>query len=475
MTQLSRHPVADPPTAPEREKTGHLLLRAYAVLVVFSALAHSFWYNLAGVAGAAVLLGALTLATLAIWLPRLRRSRRATPFAWRRLPWLGLAYAAFALLSLLWSAWPAATAVTWLLLASATLQGLFLADALTWRELVRCLEISLRWVLGLSLLLELWVAGIRRRPLLPNFSDAPADPDPHWYWVRGNLLDGVLDPGRVQGIVGNANLLGILCLLALIVFGIRLADRAPSPAVRIVWIAVAAFLLLRSGSVTTLVALVAVAGVLCAALLIRRAALPRGRTPLYAVFAGVAVVGIVSAVLLRERLLALVGREGDLTGRGDIWQAVLERASTRPVAGNGFASPWLPWDPAFDGWILDHGITVFHAHDMWLDVYLQLGAIGVALVAGVFAALTWRAWFFAVDRPRWDIRADRPYQAITLLPILVVAMLLVQGLTESGPIMLWGWMLVTLLAFKIKSVPLVDVGVAEASAPERRPLRVRRG
>lgn len=472
MTQLSRYPVADPPTAPERETTGHLLLRAYAVLVVFSAFAHSFWWNLLGFAGGAAFLAALTLGTVAIWVPRL--TRRRPPFPWRRLPWLALGYVALALVSLAWSSWAATTAVTWLLLAAATLQGVFLADVLTWRELLRSLEIALRWVLGLSVLLELWVAAVRHRPLLPNFTDVPPNPDPHWYWVRGNLLDPVLDPGRLQGAVGNANLLGILCLLALIVFGVRLADRAPSPVVRGVWVAVAAFLLLRSGSVTTLVALVVVAVVLGAILLMRRARSPRERTRRYLLFAAVVVVGAALALLLRDRLLALVGRGGDLTGRGAIWSAVLERATERPVVGHGFASPWLPWDPAFDGWIVDHGITVFHAHDMWLDVFLQLGAVGVLVVLGVFAALMWRSWFFAVDRPRWDIRADRPYQTVALLPPLVVAMLLVQGLTESGPIMLWGWMLVVALSFKIKAAPLVDVGAGEASAPERRPLRTRR-
>ena len=36
-----------------------------------------------------------------------------------------------------------------------------------------------------------------------------------------------------------------------------------------------------------------------------------------------------------------------------------------------------------------------------------------------------------------------------------------QGLTESTPIMLWGWMLLVMLTFKIKVVPLVGVGERE--------------
>jgi len=81
---------------------------------------------------------------------------------------------------------------------------------------------------------------------------------------------------------------------------------------------------------------------------------------------------------------------------------------------------------------------------------------------GVYAALTWRAWFFAVDRPRWDLDAERPYSPVSMLAPLLVAMLLVQGLTESGPIMLWGWTLAVLLSFKLKLAPIVGVGADEA-------------
>jgi hypothetical protein len=46
---------------------------------------------------------------------------------------------------------------------------------------------------------------------------------------------------------------------------------------------------------------------------------------------------------------------------------------------------------------------------VWLDVLLQLGIVGMALLALTFFAYVWRSWFFAVDRPRWDLVADRPY------------------------------------------------------------------
>jgi hypothetical protein len=92
---------------------------------------------------------------------------------------------------------------------------------------------------------------------------------------------------------------------------------------------------------------------------------------------------------------------------------------------------------------------------------MQLGIIGVVLLGLLFLAYVWRAWFFAVDRPRWDLRDDRPYSAITLLPTLVGALLLVQGLAESEPLLLWGWMFIVMLSFKIKQSPHVGMGRIE--------------
>jgi hypothetical protein len=98
---------------------------------------------------------------------------------------------------------------------------------------------------------------------------------------------------------------------------------------------------------------------------------------------------------------------------------------------------------------------------MWIDVLMQLGIIGVVLLGVTYLAFVWRAWFFAIDRPRWDLVADRPYSPLTLLPTLLGAVLLVQGLTESAPLALWGWMFLVMLGFKIKQSPLVGVGPAE--------------
>ncbi|MFH8250761.1 O-antigen ligase family protein [Microbacterium sp. B2969] len=452
MALHSKHPASAPPEAPARETTAHLMLRAWCIFVLFTALAGTSLVNAFGELAAAVIAIGSGLLSLGLWIGI------RPPVQWRRLPEFALAYVVWAGLSFFWSAWPQTTALTLLLLALTTLQALFVGIVLTWRELVRAIASALKWVLALSLAFELFVSLFVQHAVMPGFQPTPEGKvDPIVFWSRNNLIDG----GRIQGIVGNANLLGPLCLLAIIVFAIRLAAGAPRRVPLYIWIVVAAYMMVRAGSATSYAEAAAVVVVLITVLLMRRAKGPGQRTPYYIGYALIGIGGLAALWALREQLFALVGRDSDFTGREQIWEVVLAKANERPWVGWGFATPWNPSDPAFDGWIIDHGQTVMQAHNMWVDVYLQLGIIGVVLMALTYLAFVWRAWFFAVDRPRWDLRDDRPYSALSLLPTLVGAILLVQGLQESSPLLLWGWMFVVMFSFKIKQSPHIGVGPAE--------------
>lgn len=451
MAVHTMHPISAPPAAPIREKTGHLLLRGWCIFVIAAALAGTSWLMVFGIVGTAVVAYGSGIVSIILWLV-LRPDVQ-----WRRLPWFAVGYVVWATASIIWSAYPEASVTTLLLLLSTTVQGMFVGSVLTWRELVRSIASALKWILGLSLLFELWVSLIWGGPIMPGFGRPEHGVDPIEMWSRDNLFDG----GRIQGLFGNANPLAYVALLGIVVFALRIASRAPRRGLLIAWIALSAFLFVRAASATATLAAAGVVVVLATALLMRTSRRPGGRTRYYLAYAVVAVGGLLALWLGRERLFALLGRSADLTGRERIWEAVGARAAERPLIGWGFASPWVPTDPFFDGWIVDHGVTVMQAHNMWLDVFLQLGVIGVVLMALTMLAFVWRSWFFAVDRPRWDLVADRPYSAITLLPTLVGALLLVQGLAESGPLLGWGWLLIVLFAFKIKQAPLLGRGPSE--------------
>lgn len=466
MAVHTKHPVGAPPTAPIRATSGHLLLRGWCIFVIAAALAGGSWLMVAGVVGTAVMVVAAGVASGVLWIT-LR-----PPVQWRRLPWFAVSYVIFAIASLLWSAHPMATAVTLVLLVVTTVQAMFVGSVLTWRELVRAIASALKWVLALSVLFELWVSLVWRGPVLPGFlRPDPSTGDSSAVWSGDHLFDG----GRVQGIFGDPTALAYVALLAMVVFAIRFASGAPRRSLLAAWFVLAALLFVRAGSATGWLAAATVLVVLATVLAMRTTRRAGERTRYYVVYAVVAAGGLVAFWLSRGPLFSVLGRSAELTGREGIWAIVAATAAQRPFAGWGFASPWLPDDPAFDGWIVEQGQTVVQAHNMWLDAFFQLGAIGLALLTLTFFAYVWRSWFFAVDRPRWDLVADRPYSAVTLLPTLAGAILLVQGLAESSPLIGWGWLMIVLLAFKIKQAPLLGRGaseqrlVGEQGEPERAP------
>lgn len=73
-----------------------------------------------------------------------------------------------------------------------------------------------------------------------------------------------------------------------------------------------------------------------------------------------------------------VGRNPTLTGRTLIWQAVLSLDKS-PLVGVGYASFWLG-PRLLQVWKVVRGIN--EAHNGYLEIYLDLGLIGVALLLG---------------------------------------------------------------------------------------------
>ncbi|MCS0499459.1 O-antigen ligase family protein [Protaetiibacter mangrovi] len=363
----------------------------------------------------------------------------------RRLPSFLLLFLAFAAVSIAWSAYPGASALGVALTLATTAVAVFLATCLSWEEVLETFSDTLRWILGLSLLFEFVVAAFIRRPVLPlwvDYSDLEKIPAA-FYWSRDLLFEG----GRIQGIVGNANILGMLALLALIVFLLRLAARKGSPIWGWFWVVVAVANLALTRSSTVVVAAVVVLLVAAFLWVVRRTT----GTARLAVFASgvvVAIGGLTAAFLAREPLLALLGKSSDLTNRLDIWETVGALAAQRPVVGWGWVSYWVPWVPPFDDLVVIKGVTYLQAHNAWLDVFLQLGAIGVAIFGLVVLGALVRSWGMAAEVTRIRYSAAELRWPETTAPLLLLVALLVQSLAESRLIIELGFALLVIIAVK---------------------------
>ena len=372
---------------------------------------------------------------------------------WRigTLPYPLLAFLALATLSLIWSFYPAATALglltTWLIAVAA----LAAAVAVTWAELLAVLATVLRGILGLSLLFELFVSVIIRGPILPLFTQPGVDYSLYdklpkmLYWSRNELFE-VFDEGRIQGIVGNANNLGMLALIALVVFALQFADRSAGRRWSGLWILIALVTLVFTRSATVTVAIVVVVAVALAALLVRRARTARARAITWTAIVAVVVAAVAAVLAFSGTLLALLGKSPDLTGRFGIWEKVIGFAQERPVAGWGWVSFWMPWAPPFDELAFRNGVRQLQAHDSWLDIWFQLGILGLIVFGALIVSSLIRTASFALDRPPGATK----YTAATLFPLLLLAALLVQSIAESRLLVEYGFFFVVVIAVKSK-------------------------
>lgn len=351
----------------------------------------------------------------------------------RTLPRLLVLFLVFAVASIAWSQYPAGSAIGIVLTLMTSVGALAITVVAPWPAIVTALGRALRIHVVASLLFEVVVGLFVRQPVCPVYLDCTGRPAA-WFWSRDVLFEG----GRIQGLQGNSNILAIIALLALIVTAVQAADRSITRGSTVVGLAAALLALALTRSATVAVVAVAVGLVLLLVLATRRRE-PGRRAPVFGVAAFVVVVGVAVAVFARGPLLAVLGKSGDLTGRTDIWSAVYDLGVQHPVVGWGWVSYWFPFVEPFSDLAERNGVVYLQAHDAYLDVWFQLGWIGLALFGLTIVGVVLRSWWWAVDRRMLSREVAAPWSALDLLPLLLVTALLVHGVTESRLIVEWGW------------------------------------
>ena len=351
----------------------------------------------------------------------------------RTLPRLLVLFLVFAVASIAWSQYPAGSAIGIVLTLMTSVGALAITVVAPWPAIVAALGRALRIHVVASLLFEVVVGLFVRQPVCPVYLDCTGRPAA-WFWSRDVLFEG----GRIQGLQGNSNILAIIALLALIVTAVQAADRSITRGSTVVGLAAALLALALTRSATVAVVAVAVGLVLLLVLATRRRE-PGRRAPVFGVAAFVVVVGVAVAVFARGPLLAVLGKSGDLTGRTDIWSAVYDLGVQHPVVGWGWVSYWFPFVEPFSDLAERNGVVYLQAHDAYLDVWFQLGWIGLILFGLTIVGVVLRSWWWAVDRRMLSREVAAPWSALDLLPLLLVTALLVHGVTESRLIVEWGW------------------------------------
>ncbi|NEN05234.1 O-antigen ligase family protein [Diaminobutyricibacter tongyongensis] len=383
------------------------LLRAFAAFTFFTGWAGDFWRGLGGW----ILFGVIAAIVVGVGVWIAWQAPRRLP-----VPWTLIVYSCVLALSIVWSSYPVVTAAAAAIQVAIVVVAVGLASTLTIAELVNAATSALRWIVGLSIVFELIVAVIIRRPILPAYLAGTIDPPTVLYWSRDELFGS----GKIQGITGNSSLLAMVALLLAIVSVLRIVHSRVRRVQAIAWFGVALATMLLTRAATVLIASVVVAVV-------------AGVLVLWSTHRGWAVTSLAAGVLgsaavsctepLRSALLDVFGKSSDLTGRAEIWAAVWRYVEQRPITGWGWSGYWAPWAEPLGTIARRNGVQVLHAHNAWLDVWLQVGIFGLLAFAMMISANITATIKHAEHVPCSPL--------VRLTPILFLVAALVQSLTES--------------------------------------------
>ncbi|MGC4174881.1 O-antigen ligase family protein [Demequina sp.] len=428
------------------------LLTIWTIVLLVSG--QGFRY-LVGVAGYAV----LAIATVVLLFMAFRPT-------WRKLkpPLLIGSFVGLAALTTLWSGTRAITALAVVTLVFTTAIAFITARGTTSGHYMVLLYRGLQASLVLGLVFELVVAIIIRHPIHPLVNDFSRVAEEHSsdaeiWWSHNLLFEG----GPIQGFVGNRNPFGAIALLAAIMGYVMMLERRVSraDAVATLAAAVAVHFLTRSATVT--VALLYVVILALAAFAIRRAPV-RWKRPISFTTLALTAVGGVLTIKYRDLIFDLLDRSPDATHRADIWAQVVHYAQERPE-GWGYVGYWPIWSDPYKSIVESTDVVAAHAHNAYLDAWLQTGLIGMVLFLVIMVLLFGGTWRLVERASRGD----------TFIPVawsLLAAALAIQGLTESRPLVEGGWYLIVALFClgpQLFTLTLVDEELVHYGSRDREP------
>lgn len=304
---------------------------------------------------------------IVVWWKRVVRIVIKEKFLW---VFLGIALA-----SVFWSTAPGVTLKRVVILLRATLFGAYLAARYSLKEQLQLVA----WALGIAAVLSLLFAIA-----LPS------------YGVMGMSAilseQDVAHAGAWRGVYIHKNPLGRMMVLSAVVF-----LHAANSSRRYGWVAWAGFglsVLLILGS-TSKSALLIVA--IIVSLLPFYRALRWNYTFAVPFFITVILVGGSVAVLLvgnAETLLGALGRDLTFTGRRPLWAAVMDKIWERPWLGYGYGGFWQGGSGESAEILRLVGWATPHSHNGFLDLWIELGLLGLSAFALSFVgtylqAVTW--------------------------------------------------------------------------------------
>jgi exopolysaccharide production protein ExoQ len=295
------------------------------------------------------------------------------------------AFIVLTIVSALWSAVPGVTLRRAVGLLGTASFGAYLACRFSPHEVLRAIAAALAIATAMSILLIVFV---------PSY--------------------GTADGREIAGVFGQKNELGRAMVFTVLATWAVIRDpESDRPIWAIPTLIAALVLLFLSRSAQALVglaagALVAIPLLTLCARFFRRVNLKLGLSLLIAT--GI-LAFFVSAVA--EELLEMLGRDATLTDRTLIWDLLIEFARERPWLGRGYGAFWFS---DVSVWFAERWGALDHAHNGYMDLWLELGYVGVIGLLLVLLSASKTAWDAYLMRPT---ASRRFFPAFILIAALV--------------------------------------------------------
>ncbi len=385
----------------------------------------------AGSPADAAVFSLLILAALrVVW----RRREQVKPIL--KLAWPVLLYFAYCGMSTLWSLYTEASVKRWLKSWGDLLAVLIIATEPDVSAALRRLFSRVGF-----LLLPLSVVLIRYMPGIGRGYDV---------WGAGQNV-GVSGTKNTMGVITFVILLGVVWHLMAILRDKAWPHRGRHLVAQFALLGAGIWVLLLCDSDTSMAALA------LGTFFLLLTALPVLRKP-------AAVHLLACAVLLGGAAVYWLGGEADVThamgrgtslsGRTEIWKGVLETAAAHPILGVGFESFWTGGN-IYRVWRhLPTGMSVNESHDGYIEVYAEIGWVGVALIALLLMTAYRRA-----------VAAFRRDPALGALLVGYAVSVVIYNITEAGFRMIDPAWIFLLFAFVASAQIITTQAQSAESAP----------
>jgi exopolysaccharide production protein ExoQ len=349
----------------------------------------------------AAFFGILLIASICVLV---RRGRRTLTFLNESFPMLILIYFVFCLLSVCWSDYPFPAFKKWIkAVGDLAMILIVLTDEQPIAALRRLFSRTGFILMPISLLF------IKYYPNLGKTYDP---------WTGAQMATGLTLDKNMLGVITFVLLLGTLWrVLALLRSDEMSPHRRRHLLAQGTLLVIGINLLTYANSVTSSVSFVLGAGLI----LTTRLKFMRRNPAAVHVLVVLLIVAAGSVSLLgRASVAHALGRNPSLTGRTEIWAAVISMAPN-PLVGAGFESFWL--SPSVHGrlWQLWPGLPLNEAHNGYIELYLNLGWVGLGLTGLIL-----------IDGYRRSVKAFRRAPALGGLLLAYILAAITYSVSEAG-------------------------------------------